>query len=86
MKRAVLYLRVSSTDQTAASQERELREIAERAGWEVLKVYRDHGISGAKGREINGRLSTRFAVTPAQGSSMSLWVGRSIVSAAACKT
>jgi DNA invertase Pin-like site-specific DNA recombinase len=51
MKRAVLYLRVSSTDQTAASQERELREIAERAGWEVLKVYRDHGISGARQRD-----------------------------------
>jgi DNA invertase Pin-like site-specific DNA recombinase len=51
MKRAVLYLRVSTTDQTTANQERELREIAERAGWEVVKVYKDHGISGAKGRE-----------------------------------
>ena len=51
MKRAVLYLRVSTTDQTTANQERELREIAERAGWEVVKVYKDHGISGANGRE-----------------------------------
>src|SRR5262249_21432602 len=30
MKRAVLYLRVSTTDQTTANQERELREVASR--------------------------------------------------------
>ena len=51
MKRAVLYLRVSTLDQTTANQERELREVAERAGWEVTKVYKDQGISGAKGRD-----------------------------------
>jgi DNA invertase Pin-like site-specific DNA recombinase len=48
MKRAVMYLRVSTTDQTTANQERELREIAGRIGYEVVKVYRDHGISGAR--------------------------------------
>jgi len=51
MKRAVLYLRVSTIDQTTANQERELREIAGRMGCEITKVYRDHGISGAKGRD-----------------------------------
>jgi DNA invertase Pin-like site-specific DNA recombinase len=51
MKRAVLYLRVSTIDQTTANQERELRHVAERAGWEVVKVYKDHGISGSKGRD-----------------------------------
>jgi DNA invertase Pin-like site-specific DNA recombinase len=51
MKRAVLYLRVSTVDQTTANQERELRQVAERAGWEIVKVYKDHGISGAKGRD-----------------------------------
>jgi DNA invertase Pin-like site-specific DNA recombinase len=51
MKRAVLYLRVSTIDQTTANQERELREVAELAGWQVIKVYTDHGISGAKGRD-----------------------------------
>src|SRR5262249_4681606 len=56
MKRAVLYLRVSTTDQTTANQERELREIAEGAGWEVAKVYRDHGISGAKARALSAWL------------------------------
>jgi len=51
MKRAVLYLRVSTTEQTTANQERELREIAACMGCEVVRVYRDHGISGAKGRD-----------------------------------
>src|SRR5467141_2079994 len=53
MKRAAIYLRVSTQDQTTANQEHELRQAAERAGWQVAKVYKDHGISGAKGR--NGR-------------------------------
>jgi DNA invertase Pin-like site-specific DNA recombinase len=51
MRRAVFYLRVSTIDQTTANQERELREIASRMGCEVVKVYKDHGISGAKGRD-----------------------------------
>jgi DNA invertase Pin-like site-specific DNA recombinase len=51
MKRVVLYLRVSTMDQTTANQERELREIAARMGCEIVKVYKDHGISGAKGRD-----------------------------------
>jgi hypothetical protein len=33
------------------SQERELRQVAERAGWEIVHVYKDYGISGAKGRD-----------------------------------
>ena len=53
MKRAAIYLRVSTQDQTTSNQEQELRQAAERAGWQVAKVYKDHGISGAKGR--NGR-------------------------------
>jgi DNA invertase Pin-like site-specific DNA recombinase len=51
MKRTVLYLRVSTIDQTTANQERELREVAARMGCEIVKVYKDHGISGAKGRD-----------------------------------
>ena len=38
MKRAVLYLRVSTLDQTTANQESELREIAARMGWEIVRV------------------------------------------------
>jgi DNA invertase Pin-like site-specific DNA recombinase len=51
MKRAAFYLRVSTVDQTTANQERELRLIAERMGCDVVKVYKDHGLSGAKGRD-----------------------------------
>ena len=51
MKRTAIYLRVSTIDQTTANQERELRQVAERAGWDVVQVYKDHGVSGAKGRD-----------------------------------
>src|SRR6266567_825696 len=51
MRRAAVYLRVSTLDQTTANQERELREVASRMHCKVLKVYKDHGISGAKGRD-----------------------------------
>jgi DNA invertase Pin-like site-specific DNA recombinase len=51
MKRAVLYLRVSTIEQTTANQERELREVASRMSCEIVHVYKDHGISGAKGRK-----------------------------------
>jgi DNA invertase Pin-like site-specific DNA recombinase len=51
MKRAAIYLRVSTVDQHTRNQELELRQAAERAGWEVVDVYTDHGISGAKGRD-----------------------------------
>jgi DNA invertase Pin-like site-specific DNA recombinase len=49
--RAALYLRVSTTDQDTARQERELRAVAQARGWEVVEVYADNGISGSKGRE-----------------------------------
>jgi DNA invertase Pin-like site-specific DNA recombinase len=51
MRRAVIYLRVSTIEQTTANQERELREIAGRMGCEIVKVYKDHGISGTRGRD-----------------------------------
>lgn len=50
MKRAALYVRVSTDQQTVENQTRELRQVAERRGWEVVEVYSDAGISGAKGR------------------------------------
>jgi DNA invertase Pin-like site-specific DNA recombinase len=50
-KRAAIYVRVSTDKQTVENQLRELHGIAERRGWEVVKEYRDAGISGAKGRE-----------------------------------
>jgi DNA invertase Pin-like site-specific DNA recombinase len=45
-----IYTRVSTDHQTAENQERELREIADRMGWNVVEVYTDNGVSGAKPR------------------------------------
>lgn len=50
-KRAAIYVRVSTDKQTVENQVRELRQIAERRGWEVVTEYQDAGISGSKGRE-----------------------------------
>lgn len=49
--RVALYLRVSTRGQTVENQERELREVADRAGWQIVRVYKDEGISGSKGRD-----------------------------------
>jgi DNA invertase Pin-like site-specific DNA recombinase len=50
-KPAAIYVRVSTDKQTIENQLRELHQIAKRRGWEVVKEYRDAGISSAKGRE-----------------------------------
>ena len=51
MKRVAIYLRVSTDKQTTNNQRRELEAVAERSGWQVVKVYEDAGISGGKGRD-----------------------------------
>lgn len=50
-KRAAIYVRVSTDKQTVENQLRELRQIADRRGWQVVDEYHDAGISGAKGRK-----------------------------------
>jgi DNA invertase Pin-like site-specific DNA recombinase len=50
-KRVALYLRVSTGSQTTDNQRRELVEAAERHGWNVVQVFEDAGVSGAKGRD-----------------------------------
>jgi DNA invertase Pin-like site-specific DNA recombinase len=43
---------MTSTDgQTTENQRRELEAVAARSGWEVVDIYEDAGISGAKGRD-----------------------------------
>jgi DNA invertase Pin-like site-specific DNA recombinase len=49
-KRAAIYVRVSTDHQTVENQHRELEQIAQRRGWDVVGFYQDTGISGAKGR------------------------------------
>jgi DNA invertase Pin-like site-specific DNA recombinase len=51
MKRVGIYLRVSTDSQTTDNQRRELEAVAARSGWEVIGIYQDAGISGAKGRD-----------------------------------
>lgn len=50
-KRVAIYARVSTGSQTTANQIRELRAVARRSEWTVVKVYKDDGISGASGRD-----------------------------------
>jgi len=49
MKRAALYLRVSTGEQTIENQSRALHQAAQRHGWRVAEVFKDEGISGSEG-------------------------------------
>lgn len=48
--RAALYLRVSTKDQSSANQRDKLVDVAARSGWEIVEVYEDAAVSGAKSR------------------------------------
>jgi DNA invertase Pin-like site-specific DNA recombinase len=50
-KRAAIYLRVSTREQSTAMQRSALEEVAARSGWQIVAIYEDSGISGAKGRD-----------------------------------
>jgi hypothetical protein len=52
-RRAALYVRVSTSDrgQSVENQLQPLQEAAARLGWSIVAVFRDEGISGAKGRQ-----------------------------------
>jgi DNA invertase Pin-like site-specific DNA recombinase len=50
VKRVAFYQRVSTNGQTTANQRRELQAVAKRHGWNVVQIFEDNGISGAKGR------------------------------------
>lgn len=50
MKRAALYIRVSTLDQHPEMQLHELRQFAAQRGFEIVGEYSDHGISGTKAR------------------------------------
>src|SRR4030095_740384 len=68
--KVALYLRVSTDGQTVANQERELREVAVTKDWEIVEVYSDKGISGAKSRDgrpgldkaLRGAIQGRYEV------------------------
>ena len=49
--KVAIYTRVSTDGQSVNAQLADLRETAERRGWEVVHEYTDKGVSGAKGRD-----------------------------------
>ena len=51
IKRAALYIRVSTDGQTVENQRQEVPGIGRQFGWTVGAIYRDEGISGTKGRD-----------------------------------
>ena len=53
MKRAALYLRVSTVDQHPETQVYDLRQMAAQRGYEIVQEYVDR-ISGAKARIVFG--------------------------------
>ena len=50
MKKAVIYVRVSTPDQHVESQLYDLRELAAQRGFEVVHEYEDRGVCGKKAR------------------------------------
>lgn len=53
-RRVAIYCRVSTSDQENDRQERDLREYAERAGFEIVGVFKEtlSGIRKAKGKQL----------------------------------
>ena len=51
MKKAALYVRVSTDQQTVENQLLVLKDVAQRSGWDIVHIFADEGISGAKGRD-----------------------------------
>jgi DNA invertase Pin-like site-specific DNA recombinase len=51
-------LRVSTDKQTPDNQLRDLEAVAERSGWNVIGIFEDAGIAGAKGRDERPELDS----------------------------
>lgn len=81
--RVALYGRVSTDGQSVNAQLTELREVAERRGWEIVHEYTDKGISGAKGRDQRPALDAMLkAATRGECDMVAAWsvdrLGRSV--------
>src|SRR5258708_5526851 len=50
LNRAALYVRAFAGGPSIGAQMIELRHVAKHAGWEVVRMYRDSGSLGEKGR------------------------------------
>src|SRR3977135_4077141 len=49
-RRAAIYARVSTDSQDTSNQLRELEAVAQRHGWDVVGIFSDQGVSGARDR------------------------------------
>src|SRR5882762_6100140 len=83
MKRVAIYLRVSTSKQETQNQRRELEAVAARSGWQIVKVYEDAGVSGAKGRDKRPGLDAMLkAVNAKEFNMVAAWsvdrLGRSL--------
>jgi DNA invertase Pin-like site-specific DNA recombinase len=81
--RVAIYVRVSTVGQTTENQLRELRTVAKREGHQVVAVFTDNGISGAKSREHRPGLNSLFeGVTRREFDKVMAWsvdrLGRSL--------
>jgi len=65
-KRAALYVRASSDQQTVENQIRELRRAVEYERWTEVAVFRDEGISGTKGRDQRPGLDAMLTAAKAR--------------------
>lgn len=82
--RAAIYTRVSTDRQSVDNQLRELHEVADRMGWQVVEEFSDRGISGAKGRKDRPRLDALLrGVSRKEFDLVAAWsvdrIGRSLI-------
>ncbi len=49
--KVAIYARVSTGEQTTENQKLELLKVIQQRQWQLVKVFEDQGISGAKGRD-----------------------------------
>jgi DNA invertase Pin-like site-specific DNA recombinase len=64
MKRAALYVRVSTDRQTVENQVAQLTKIAKRRGWQIVQTFTDAGISGGKSRKDRPGLDEMLRQAP----------------------
>jgi DNA invertase Pin-like site-specific DNA recombinase len=83
MKQVAIYIRVSTSKQDTDNQRRELEAVATRSGWQIVQVFEDAGISGAKGRDQRPGLDAMLrAVNAKEFNMVAAWsvdrLGRSL--------
>ncbi len=81
--KVAIYARVSTDGQSVNAQLADLRETAERRGWEIVQEYTDKGISGATGRDQRPALDAMLkAATRREFDMVAAWsvdrLGRSL--------